>query len=67
MEERSKFIARQGHGFATADEARVVYQTDDDQTLVDVPMDGRTVGEIVTRGNIVMKEVSLLRILRIID
>jgi acyl-CoA synthetase (AMP-forming)/AMP-acid ligase II len=29
---------------------------DDDQELVDVPNDGSTVGEIVTRGNIVMKE-----------
>jgi hypothetical protein len=39
---------------------RVVYQPDadaEDIQLVDVPRDGKTLGEIVTRGNIVMKEV----------
>lgn len=55
-------MARQGHGFATADEARVVYQlpadAPEDAPLVDVPSDGKTLGEIVVRGNIVMKEVS---------
>ena len=49
-------MARQGHEFATAQEVRVVYQDDSDE-LTDVPADGKTVGEIVTRGNIVMKEV----------
>ncbi|KAF7339815.1 AMP-dependent synthetase and ligase [Mycena venus] len=56
-QERSKFMARQGHPFATAQDARVVYPPEDgSDTLVDVPRDGKTVGEIVTRGNIVMKE-----------
>lgn len=51
-------MARQGHSFATADEVRVVYQpTEDDHVLTDVPRDGKTLGEIVIRGNIVMKEV----------
>jgi hypothetical protein len=39
---------------------RVVYPPKDGdvvEELVDVPWDGKTVGEIVTRGNIVMKEV----------
>ncbi|KAG8920263.1 hypothetical protein FRC00_010258, partial [Tulasnella sp. 408] len=62
LEERAKLYARQGHSFATADEVRVVYQIPSDHTgpveLVDVPADGKTLGEIVTRGNIVMKEVS---------
>lgn len=49
-------MARQGHAFVTAQEVRVVYQ-DDRGELTDVPADGKTVGEIVTRGNIVMKEV----------
>lgn len=49
-------MARQGHAFATALEVRVVFQGDGDE-LVDVPADGKTIGEIVTRGNIVMKEV----------
>jgi hypothetical protein len=31
---------------------------DDNDMLVDVPKDGKSVGEIVTRGNIVMREVS---------
>ena len=54
-------MARQGHAFATADEVRVVgtnatgTQGDD---LEDVPSDGKTLGEIITRGNIVMKGVS---------
>lgn len=50
-------MARQGHAFATAQEVRVVFQ-EAGEDLRDVPRDGKTVGEIVTRGNIVMKEVS---------
>lgn len=49
-------MARQGHAFATAQDARVVVPGSGD-SIVDVPRDGKTVGEIVTRGNIVMKEV----------
>ncbi|KAG8949641.1 hypothetical protein FRC04_008387 [Tulasnella sp. 424] len=60
LDDRAKLMARQGHSFATADEVRVVYQIPPDHTgpveLVDVPADGKTLGEIVTRGNIVMKE-----------
>ncbi|KAJ7139932.1 hypothetical protein C8R44DRAFT_765821 [Mycena epipterygia] len=58
LQERSKFMAHQGHSFATAQDVRVVYppKNDNDTVLVDVPRDGKTVGEIVTRGNIVMKE-----------
>lgn len=56
MDERARCMARQGHAFATADEVRVVLQTESD-VLEDVPADGKTLGEIVTRGNIVMKEV----------
>ncbi|KAJ6574914.1 hypothetical protein B0H19DRAFT_1126352 [Mycena capillaripes] len=56
-QERSKFMARQGHSFATAQDVRVVHPPENDNdALVDVPRDGKTVGEIVTRGNIVMKE-----------
>ncbi|KAG8982975.1 hypothetical protein FRB90_006401, partial [Tulasnella sp. 427] len=65
LDERAKLIARQGHSFATADEVRVVQQIPADHTgpieLVDVPADGKTLGEIVTRGNIVMKEVCTSR------
>ena len=62
LEERSKLVARQGHSFATAESVRVVYANKDDgpsdyRELVDVPRDGKTLGEIITRGNIVMKEV----------
>jgi len=58
LEERAKLMARQGQSFATAQEVRVVIPAKDenDDTLVDVPKDGKTIGEIVTRGNIVMKE-----------
>lgn len=66
MDERAKLIARQGHAFATSQDVRVVYHTDEHndgkgehgRELVDVPADGKTMGEIITRGNIVMKEVS---------
>ena len=59
MNERARLMARQGHAFATAEDVRVVYvsENDDNGPLRDVPRDGKTVGEIVTRGNIVMKEV----------
>ncbi|KAF9068075.1 hypothetical protein BDP27DRAFT_1295660 [Rhodocollybia butyracea] len=60
LEERTKLMARQGHSFATASETRVVYRPQDTEglsgELIDVPKDGKTMGEIVTRGNIVMKE-----------
>lgn len=59
-DQRAKLMARQGHAFATASEVRVVYAAEDGKEegkLVDVPRDGKTLGEIVTRGNIVMKEV----------
>jgi acyl-CoA synthetase (AMP-forming)/AMP-acid ligase II len=53
-------MARQGQSFATAQEVRVVAPSTggSDESLIDVPKDGKSVGEIVTRGNIVMKEVS---------
>ena len=62
-------MARQGHSFATAQNVRVVHppRHENDQELVDVPNDGRAVGEIVTRGNIVMKEVgdTICQVLRL--
>jgi len=42
-------LSRQGQAYVTADLVRVV---DDDMN--DVPLDGETMGEIVTRGNMVM-------------
>lgn len=58
LEDRARLMARQGHAFATAGEVRVVYVQgeNEDRPLKDVPRDGKTLGEIVTRGNIVMKE-----------
>ena len=53
---RSRLKARQGVGMLTADAARVVASTGDPDRLVDVPADGVTMGEIVMRGNTVMKE-----------
>ncbi|KAJ7597197.1 hypothetical protein C8J56DRAFT_773009, partial [Mycena floridula] len=47
-DDRSRIIARQGHGFATSEEMRVVHQGS--IPLVDVPKDGKTLGEIITRG-----------------
>ena len=54
--ERSRLMARQGVGMVTADEARVVLTYGASDQLVDVPADGVTMGEIVMRGNTVMKE-----------
>jgi hypothetical protein len=57
-EERAKIIARQGHSFAQADEVRVVRLDEHRQRkpeLVDTA--DMEPGEVITRGNIVMKEV----------
>ena len=48
-------LARQGVGMITADELRVVQTDPDTLELEDVPCDGVAVGEIVMRGNTVMK------------
>ncbi|MBV8282597.1 MAG: AMP-binding protein, partial [Candidatus Eremiobacteraeota bacterium] len=49
-EERARLKARQGVGFIHAPELRVV-----DEQMSDVPADGMTMGEVVMRGNNVMK------------
>jgi fatty-acyl-CoA synthase len=49
-DERARLRARQGVGMITADAVRVV-----DEGMNDVPADGETIGEIVMRGNNVMK------------
>ena len=54
--ERARLMARQGVGMITADQARVVASYGHSDALVDVPADGVTMGEIVMRGNTVMKE-----------
>ncbi|PIL24412.1 transporter [Ganoderma sinense ZZ0214-1] len=60
LEERARLLARQGLTYATAEEVRVVFPPEEgegaDAPLRDVPKDGKTMGEIVFRGNIVMKE-----------
>jgi len=48
--ERARKLARQGVGMVTAERLRVV-----DSDMNDVPADGTTIGEIVMRGNDVMK------------
>jgi fatty-acyl-CoA synthase len=48
--ERARLLARQGVGHLTGASVRVV-----DEQLADVPPDGRTLGEVVLRGNTVMK------------
>jgi fatty-acyl-CoA synthase len=49
-EEQAQLAARQGQGQVLAELVRVV-----DESMRDVPRDGRTMGEIVMRGCIVMK------------
>jgi fatty-acyl-CoA synthase len=50
LDEQARLNARQGQGNIASDLVRVV----DDQ-MNDVPRDGETIGEVVMRGNIVMK------------
>jgi fatty-acyl-CoA synthase len=50
VEERSTIKARQGVELVTSGELRVV-----DEAGTEVPHDGRTLGEIVVRGNVVME------------
>ena len=50
VEEQDQLLARQGHARVVADPVRVV-----DAAMADVPRDGRTMGEVVMRGNIVMQ------------
>lgn len=47
---RYRLMARQGYAYLLADPVRVV-----DSNMRDVPRDGVTVGEVVFRGNLVMK------------
>ncbi len=47
---RARLLARQGVGMVQAEEMRVV-----DDEMDDVPRDGETMGEVVMRGNNVMK------------
>ena len=49
-EQQARFRARQGFANYLAGEARVV-----DEEMKDVPADGETMGEVVMRGNVVMK------------
>jgi fatty-acyl-CoA synthase len=49
--EQARLLSRQGQAFVVADPLRVL-----DSDKRDVPRDGATVGEVVMRGNLVMKE-----------
>ena len=49
-EEQARLRARQGQGYITAEEVRVV-----DRDGRDVPCDGETLGEVAMRGNTIMK------------
>jgi fatty-acyl-CoA synthase len=50
-EEQSRLRARQGQAYLTAELVRVV-----DENMNDVPQNAKTIGEVVMRGNNVMKE-----------
>ena len=51
LDEKARMMARQGVRYLTLDGARVV----DRETTADVPADGVTIGELILRGNTVMK------------
>jgi fatty-acyl-CoA synthase len=54
-EERAAKQSRQGVGMVQAEQVRVVETDSPDGRLVDVPADGETIGEVVMRGNNVMR------------
>ena len=49
-EDQARLLARQGQTYLGADPVRVV-----DEAMNDVPRDGQTMGEVIMRGNTVMK------------
>jgi fatty-acyl-CoA synthase len=49
VEERARYLARQGQAYISSDLVRVV-----DEQMNDVPQDAATIGEVVMRGNNVM-------------
>ena len=49
LEQRARYLARQGQAYISSDLVRVV-----DPEMKDVPRDGTTMGEVVMRGNNVM-------------
>jgi fatty-acyl-CoA synthase len=51
LDERAGYMARQGVRYPTLEGVRIV----DPVTMTDMPADGATVGELVLRGNTVMK------------
>ncbi|MDH3735036.1 MAG: acyl--CoA ligase family protein [Gemmatimonadota bacterium] len=51
LDEQATWMATQGQGYVTSDLVRVV-----DEEGKDIARDGETMGEVVMRGNIVMKE-----------
>ena len=51
LPDRAARMARQGVGYLTLDKLRVA----DPETMVDVPADAETLGELMLRGNTVMK------------
>ena len=51
LEERARLMARQGVRYPTLDELQVA----DPETHAPVPRDGQTIGEVMLRGNTIMK------------
>jgi fatty-acyl-CoA synthase len=51
LDEKARMMARQGVRYLTLDGARVVLR----ETMTDVPADGTSIGELILRGNTVMK------------
>jgi fatty-acyl-CoA synthase len=49
VEQRARYLARQGQAYISSDLVRVV-----DEQMNDVPLDGTTMGEVIMRGNNVM-------------
>ncbi|MGY8961007.1 MAG: AMP-binding protein, partial [Alphaproteobacteria bacterium] len=51
LDERATLMARQGVNYLTLEDQRIA----DPDTMIDTPADGDTMGELMLRGNTVMK------------
>jgi acyl-CoA synthetase (AMP-forming)/AMP-acid ligase II len=55
VKEKYARMARQGHGFVTAQGVRVIKPDEPEGVLIDVEKNGKEIGEIVFSGNICAK------------
>jgi hypothetical protein len=66
LEQRAKLIARLGQSLAAVQDARAVHppKDEDGEELHDIPKHGRSVGEVLVRGN--LKEARVLAVVKVL-